>query len=388
MQQNRIVLVLGACAVTSGFSIRALDPVVPMVAGEFGVALTSASVAVTAFSVAYAVGQPIFGPLGDMFGKAALILLCGAFLTVAVFASAFAPSLEYLILARAISGFVAGAIIPVAVALISDLLPPEERQIGLGRFMAAPILGQMLGAAASGAVADWIGWRAGFLLTSALVAATTLAAFALIGAARNRSAERFRLASITSRYTVVFGRRKAFLLFPLVFAGGAATFGIFPLVSAMLAARSRVGAFEAGIVLACFGIGGVLFAFMIRRVLRVAGAGRTGLFGGLIAGACIAAFAIPVHWALDAILFVVLGFFYYMLHNTMQNQAASLAPEATGSAISVFAFCIFTAQGLGPLAYAFALGRFPEAVVLGVAGLLIAAVGVGGTFLIARDRRL
>lgn len=382
MNPRKTVLVLAACAFTSGFSIRAVDPIVPLIAGEFGVALTAATGLVTAFSVAYAVGQPIFGPLGDMFGKAALIVLCGAVLALAVFSCAFAPSLASLIIARGLSGFLAGAIIPVAVALISDLLAHEERQIGLARFLIAPILGQMLGAAASGAVAEWIGWRAVFVLTSALVALSTLAAFILIGAARSGSGETFGPGSIARRYRRVFGNRKAFRLYPLVFIGGAATFGVFPLVSAIFAARSDAGALEAGIVLAGFGIGGVLFGALIRPVLRLAGPKRLGIVGGAVAGASLAAFAIPLHWGLDATLFVVLGFFYYMMHNTIQNQVTHLAPEATGSAMSVFALCMFTAQGVGPLLFGLGFGLLPQEAVLSAAGLLIAGVGIAGARLL------
>jgi len=76
-------------------------------------------------------------------------------------------------------------------------------------------------------------------------------------------------------------------------------------------------------------------------------------------------------------LVIVLGMGFYTMHGTLQTRATEIAPEARGTAISLFAFCFFMGQSLGPMA----LGRILEwhgysaaFVVAGVSLLLLALV--------------
>jgi MFS family permease len=78
----------------------------------------------------------------------------------------------------------------------------------------------------------------------------------------------------------------------------------------------------------------------------------------------------------DVALFVVFGFFYYMLHNTLQALAADLAPTARGSAVSLFAFSMFTAQGIGPVVVGQMLDAASPTPVLVGLGLVLAGVGL------------
>src|SRR3712207_381548 len=132
MKQTTLILVLGLCAFASGFGIRIVDPIIPQLAGEFGTSLTVTSLVVTAFSFFYALGQPILGPLGDIFGKSRMVVLCGGLAATVVLACAAAPDFVVLVGLRAISGFVAGGIIPLSVALLSDRVGgrSEERRVG------------------------------------------------------------------------------------------------------------------------------------------------------------------------------------------------------------------------------------------------------------------
>ena len=156
----------------------------------------------------------------------------------------------------------------------------------------------------------------------------------------------------------------------------AAAFGILPYVAAILSRRLGTGSAEAGLVIAGFGIGGVVFAVVIRVVFQRLGAARMGRLGGLAGAAAVIAFALPLPWIWDAALFVVFGFFYYMLHNTLQALAADLAPSARGSAVSLFAFSMFTAQGLGPIVVGQMLdAAAPMPVLIGL-GLVLAGVGL------------
>src|SRR5207237_7276588 len=52
------------------------------------------------------------------------------------------------------------------------------------------------------------------------------------------------------------------------------------------------------------------------------------------------------HWFVPTV--IVLGMGYYTMHGTLQTRATELAPEARGTAISLFAFFFFMGQATGP----------------------------------------
>ena len=58
-----------------------------------------------------------------------------------------------------------GGIIPIAMAAIGDRATMAQRQITLGRFTVIMIFGQMAGAACSGVIAEYVGWRGVFMMT-------------------------------------------------------------------------------------------------------------------------------------------------------------------------------------------------------------------------------
>lgn len=372
---NRLAAILGACAFASGFGIRIVDPMVPLLSAEFGVSLATTSLLVTAFAFAYAFGQPVLGPLGDSFGKTRLILLCGSLVSVLLVLCALAPSFTPLAIARGISGFAAGGIIPLAIAALSDSVAPAERQVALGRFLVASILGQMLGAAAAGTVSALVGWRAVFLITAVLMGTATAIAFRSLPREQSTTAGGARPPAFRS-YGTILSSHRAPLFFAIVFLGAVVAYGTFPFVAAILAGRFETGAFEAGLVLGGFGLGGVIYALTVRSIIRTLGPTRMSWIGGLGSGLALTVFAFPLPWSWNVASFTMLGFCYFMLHNKFQTHAAELAPGASGSAVALFAFCIFAAQGAGPLLVGGALTILPVGAVLAFMACVISSIGL------------
>jgi YNFM family putative membrane transporter len=242
----------------------------------------------------------------------------------------------------------------------------------------------MLGAAASGLVSELFGWRAVFLVTALLMSAATAVAFRSLPVERPAREPSGRT-SLFDRHARILSSHGAPRLFGLVFIGAVAAYGTFPFVAAILADRFGTGAYEAGLVLGGFGLGGVLYALTIRKVIGLLGPTRMSWIGGIGSGVALGLFALPLPWAVNVVSFTVLGFCYFMLHNKFQTHATELAPGASGSAVALFAFCIFAAQGFGPLAVGGALSVLPVATVLVVLGLVIAAVGLFAPRLLSRD---
>ncbi len=113
----------------------------------------------TAYLLASTVGVPIYGKLSDIYGRriffmgGMVIFLLGSAL------SGTSQNMTQLIIYRGIQGLGAGAIMPIAQAIIGDIFPPSERGKWQGLFMAVFGLATILGPLLGGAITDNWGWR-------------------------------------------------------------------------------------------------------------------------------------------------------------------------------------------------------------------------------------
>ena len=121
-----------ACFAAS-LSVRALDPVLPHVAGDFGVSIATAASFSAAYAFTFAAIQPVIGAAADMFGKARLMIACLALLGLANILGALSTSFPLLFATRILAGVGSGGVFPVALGLTSDLVGPVKRQVAIGR---------------------------------------------------------------------------------------------------------------------------------------------------------------------------------------------------------------------------------------------------------------
>src|SRR5512139_3050303 len=105
---QRVVFLLSLAAFTSAASLRATDPLLALIAGEFGVTAGKAGAVITGFALAYGVFQLAHGPIGDRFGKFRIITAMTAVSAVATFGCALAPTLGTLTLMRFLAGVTVG----------------------------------------------------------------------------------------------------------------------------------------------------------------------------------------------------------------------------------------------------------------------------------------
>src|SRR5580700_8958013 len=110
----RPIVLLSAAAFASAATLRVADPIIPQLVAEFGVTAGSASIVATAFAVSYGLCQILVGPLGDRFGKYAVVVAATFLCAVTASAAALSPDLAVLAATRLVSGCTAGAIIPLS----------------------------------------------------------------------------------------------------------------------------------------------------------------------------------------------------------------------------------------------------------------------------------
>lgn len=154
-----------------GFGI--IIPVLPRLIGEIGhVGLDRASVIGGWMAFVYSAMQflfsPLMGNLADRFGRRPLLLLAVAGLMVDYLLQAWAPTLIWLFLGRALAGF-CGASWVIANAYIADVTAPADRAAAFGRMGAAFGLGFVIGPAIGGLLGE-LGPRVPFMVAAAISA--------------------------------------------------------------------------------------------------------------------------------------------------------------------------------------------------------------------------
>lgn len=120
-----------------------------------------------AFSMAQFAFSPLMGNLSDRFGRRPLLLLAIAGLGVDYLLQAFAPTLLWLFIGRAIAGFCGSSWI-IANAFITDVTTPEDRGEYFGMMGAAFGVGFVLGPAIGGLLGEF-GPRVPFFVAAAVL---------------------------------------------------------------------------------------------------------------------------------------------------------------------------------------------------------------------------
>ena len=344
-------LVFSACAFASGFALRTVDPLILPIAQRFDVTPATAALLTSAYALPYALGQPFLGPLGDRFGKVRCIQACIVVLAAALVLGALAPSFQWLLVSRLLAGAFAGGLIPLVLAGLGDSYDLQQRQVMVGRLLVAIISGQMLGSAAAGLVSDAFGWRGAMALAAAVAVVAAASTWATVPRASRGDAPS-PATSFAGLYAQVFDNPKAFWLYGAVVAEGTLVFAPFPYMGQLLIEHAGSAASaaptQAGLVLAAFGIGGIVYGLAVRRIIAALGVRRMCAIGSAVLAAGYAGFVVLPTWWLYALLMAACGMGYYMLHNCLQIEATELAPSARGSAVALFACGFFVGQALGP----------------------------------------
>jgi MFS transporter, YNFM family, putative membrane transport protein len=383
----RPIALLSAAAFVSVASMRVADPLLPQVAQEFGVSAGEASVIATAFALAYGLCQLIWGALGDRFGKFRLVALMTLVSALTAASAAFAGSLALLGIARFAAGATAAAIVPLGMAFVGDHVPYRDRQAVLARFLTGTIFGLVGGQIMGGLIGELVGWRAVFWLLGLL--------FLLVGVLLTVELRSYRVpaplltpsispAAVLRGYALLFGRPWARIVLATVFVEGFLFYGAFTFIGAWLHDRFGLDYAMVGVVLGCFGLGGLVYALTVRRLMDLLGERGLALGGGAIL--TVGFFAVA--WgslALQAPAMAALGLGMYMLHATLQTNATQMAPEARGLAVSTFANALFLGQAAGVWFAGLLVDRFGFPPVFVVAGAALSLLGV--TFARLLDRR-
>jgi MFS transporter, YNFM family, putative membrane transport protein len=339
-------VLLSLAGFVSGMTIRIAEPLLPRIAEHFDVGVGHASVIVTGFVVAYGLFQLVHGPLGDRIGKLRAVSIACIGASAACAICAVATSLWMLAGFRFLSGMTAGAVIPLSLAYVGDTFPFEDRQAALARYLFGALGGQTVGPLVGGVFSDLVGWRGTFLVPAAAFLAIGLL-LAPTARRQPRPAPAGGSFNPLRGYGPLLRQRHVRIVLVSVFVEGALFLGTFGFFGAYLRDDFDLSYTVIGLVLASYGIGGLVYAVFARGLILRLGQHGLVLIGGAIVAACFLVVGLTPWWEACVPALVVLGGGFYMLHTTFQARATEMAPERRGAAMSAFVFFIFSGQTAG-----------------------------------------
>lgn len=284
------LIALGAFAL--GMASYVTAGLIPMIETAFAVPIALAAQLVTAFTLAYGLGSPLFVALLPAHRQRDGLLFALGLFVFANGASALATNFTALLIFRAIAGIGAGVYLAMGIAASAALSVPDQRGKAIAVIMGGMASGTVLGVPLSLLLAERLGWASALWLVAALGAlswvglALRLPVFPVAAATPLKA----KLALLAD------GRVVAILLVSLLAA--IASLGMYTFIAPLLAATGDGPARSTTPYLWVWGVGGVLGSFLIGPLVdRVKGPLLTLWIMAILA---VAMFLLPATAALGA----------------------------------------------------------------------------------------
>jgi len=130
----------------------------PRIVGDLG-GVTHLSWVVTAYVLAATVTTPLYGKLGDLYGRKRWLMIAIVIFLIGSALSGLAHTMDQLIVFRALQGLGAGGLLTGAIATIGDLVSPRERGQYMGYIMGVMTLAMIAGPLVGGYITENFSWR-------------------------------------------------------------------------------------------------------------------------------------------------------------------------------------------------------------------------------------
>ncbi|SHN07445.1 multidrug effflux MFS transporter [Phytopseudomonas punonensis] len=174
----RLLLILGSLSAFGPLAIDFYLPSFPALALAFNTDTEHVQLSLASYFAGLAIGQLVYGPLADRFGRRTPLLVGVSLFTLASLACALAPSLEWLIAARFVQALGGCAGMVISRAVVRDLCDPISSAKVFSQLMLVMGLAPILAPVAGGLLLNLFGWPAIFVCLT-LFSAACLAALSL-----------------------------------------------------------------------------------------------------------------------------------------------------------------------------------------------------------------
>ncbi len=365
-----LVFAVVAAAFTN---IYLTQPVLPILATEFGVDAATASLTVSATILGIALSNLPFGRLGDRYPLRPLLLLGGGLVALAGLACALTQSFSLLVLGRFIQGLFIPALTTCVAAYMANNLPVQRLNVAMGVFVAATVVGGLGGRLLGGFLHPPLHWRYAFVSAALLLLLAVWAAarwLPRVGVRPHHALGEVGFRSLLTSWSVLrlyavgFG---AFWVF-------SATFNFLPFHLSeppISASTSLITSLYVAYLI------GAVTGPLSGRLANRFGAGRTMVLGAVVLGVSLLGLLLPnLGMVVLALLGSCAGFFTTHAAAAGALNSRLTASRGRGNALYVLFYYVGGAVGITASGYVWRYGGWP--MVLALNGLILAIpLGVG-----------
>ncbi|PTA51479.1 MFS transporter [Shewanella morhuae] len=245
-----LALALGTFALgTTEFASMTL---VPYIASDLGVDVAQVSYAISAYALGVVIGSPIIMVLAVRVRRRTLLIALATLMALANGLSALAPSLNWLIFFRFLSGLPHGAYFGVAMLLAASLVPPEMKARAVSRVFIGLTLATIIGVPFATWMGQTVGWRSGIGIVAILATITALLVYFLAPnqAVADNASPKKELQTLKNR--------EVWLTLGIAAIGFGGIFCVYTYLAETLIQVTQVEPFKIPIMMAVFGIGATL----------------------------------------------------------------------------------------------------------------------------------
>jgi MFS transporter, DHA1 family, multidrug resistance protein len=319
-------------------------PALPSMTQALGASMAQAQLTLSALLLCFGISQLIWGPVSDKYGRKPVLIAGLALYALSCIGSAFAASIESLIMWRALQGASMGASVMCARAMARDLYAPEEAakvmSKGLSGLGAIAVLCVPVGSL----INAYFGWRFALVALAVFGAATlglVLLQFNETNARRNPQALQAATLISTWRGILAHPQFWTYALLALTSYGGLFVFlSTSPFVYLQVLGASK---WTYSIVMVSISVMYIIGTFASRRVLARYGVQRMVRIGGIITLAACLMYIATWLLAPSSVMALALCQMVFMIGHGFhqpagQSGSAAAFPQAAGAASAMAGF--------------------------------------------------
>jgi predicted MFS family arabinose efflux permease len=370
-QSSIYLIALGAFAL--GMASYVTAGLIPMIEASFTVSVAVAAQLVTAFTLAYGLGSPIFVALTPAHRQRTGLLVALGLFVIANAASAQAEDFTVLMIWRAIAGIGAGVYLAMGIGASAAVSTPERRGKAIAIIMGGMASGVVLGVPLSLLVAEQMGWQAALWLV------TLLGLMAFFGLLLKLPALPAATASSLSEKLAILGDGHVLVILLVSLLAAIASLGMYTFIAPLMTDPAYGAVSSVTPYLWVWGIGGVLGSFLIGPLVdRVKGPTLTFAIMLIL---CISLLALPLSAAISSWLVMLpialWGAVGWALQ-VPQNNELILARQEQGDgnlAIALNESALYLGSAIGAAAGGFVLLLQMPTWTLAVSAGAVAALG-------------
>jgi MFS family permease len=320
-----------------------LAAIIPNIAEGLDASVAQVAAAITAYMVPFAVLQLFSGTLAERVGPRRVVRTGNIAFGLAALACALAPEIWSFLAARAAMGAANAFLSPILLAALSEVVAPDVLGRTVGTFAAAQTAGLMLAPVLGGLLGE-VSWRLAFVLVAVVSVALAIPKRTLGTMERQpRANESASLRTLLNRWIALLATQAA-----LGYLGFTAIGFVLVLVGAD---EFGLGSGTRGLLIAGYGVGGILLGRFAGSVVDRAGRPATALAGAIACTVGVLGLIVaPSAWSLGLVYFGI-GCASTFVWAGLNTIAVESFPENRAGATSAYSAFKFAGVAIAPLIY-------------------------------------